>query len=52
MWPMELVDRQEGNMSSYIGKYIKRENNQKYANIYEDNILKYFYNSDPYPLWK
>lgn len=52
MWPMGLVDRQEGNMSSYIGKYIKRENNQKYANIYEDNILKCFYNSDPDPFWK
>lgn len=51
-WPVGLVDRQKGNMSSYVGKYINRENDQKYANIYEDNTLKCSYNSDSDPFWK
>jgi len=47
-----LVDRWEGNMSSYVGKYIKRENDQKYAYIYEDDTVKCSYNFDSDPFWK
>ena len=36
-WPRELDDRrEERNISSYIGKDIEGESNQKCANIYED----------------